>query len=308
MLAFDSHRRELLLFGGLAPAEPSGAEPLWIFSEAGWRRAQTPMPVVNSSAPRSRSLPAAVYDLKRRRFVLYGGISNYSETRFGDWWEWDGQNWLERSWGRLGPGPRDHHAMAYDSARERIVMHGGSVIILTETSAGEIKTSSEVWYEERWEYDGEGWTPRVSPGPGTRAHHCLAFDAVRKVTLLVGGMSRDHQMTPATWGWNGTAWHKLADSGPGPRTHCRMAFHEPSGEMVLYGGELAGSRAPSGDTWVWNGSEWKERKPVNTPGPRILHAMAYHAERRQVILYGGASGATADDVWAWDGANWSRLG
>ena len=199
--------------------------------------------------------------------------------------------------------------MAYDAARERVVLHGGSVVIGMRSSAGEDKPGSEIWYEETWEYDGASWTPRPSAGPGTRAHHCLAYDPVRKVTMLYGGISQDRKERTETWGWDGTRWKTLADSGPGPRSRCRMAFHEPTGEMVLYGGNVPHSGNGFkliGDTWVWNGKEWIERTPKDTPGPRFMHAMAYLADSKRVVLYGGVRNAQErDDAWGWDGQNWS---
>lgn len=300
VMAYDSRRHELLLFGGRYPAEESGEEPLWILAADGtWRKA-------DAAGPRSRSLPAAAYDAERGRFVLYGGISNYSETRFGDRWEWDGEKWQEVSWGRLGPGPRDHHSMAYDSDRKRLVVFGGSVIILQDTSAGDIRTISEVWYDETWEFDGEAWKPFPAVGPGTRAHHCFAYDPVSRMTLLYGGANREQQQNTTTWGWDGSSWRVLSEVGPPARTHSRMALHEPSGQVVLYGGDL-GSQVGS-DTWTWNGSSWRQRSPATNPGPRMLHAMAYHADLQRLVLFGGSpSASTMDDAWLWDGENWSLL-
>lgn len=304
VMAWDSRRRELLLFGGLDPADPSGAEPLWILAGGRWRRAE-------GVGPRNRGLPAAAYDSKRGRFVVYGGLDGAWGNRYGDVWEWDGATWREFRGQGPGPGPRDHHAMAYDAARERVVLHGGSVIISVHTSSGENKTGSEVWYDETWEYDGAAWKPVAGAGPGTGGHHCMAYDPARKVTLLLGGIGQDRKQRPETWGWDGVAWRALAEDGPALRSRVRMAFHEPSGEMVLYGGNVPHSGSGFrvvGDTWVWNGKEWSERKPRDTPGPRFMHAMAYHAEAKRVILYGGLQDAKdRDDAWAWDGENWSRL-
>ena len=39
-----------------------------------------------------------------------------------------------------------------------------------------------------------------------------------------------------------------------------------------------------------------------------MHAMAYDAAAKQVVLYGGKENETvADDAWTWDGENWSQL-
>ena len=297
-MAYDSRRGELLLFGGLDPADSSGVEPLWVLSGSTWRRAE-------AAGPRNRSLPGGAFDSQRGRLVIYGGLNGAWGNRYGDVWEWDGEAWREVRLPGPGPGPRDHHAMAYDTARGRVVLHGGSVIIGIHSSSGEYKPGSQVWYEETWEYDGAAWKPIAAAGPATRAHHCMAYDPVRRVTLLLGGASQNRQRPTDTWGWNGIAWEQLAQGGPAPRARCRMAFHEPSGEMVLYGGDVPHSGSGfkvAEDTWVWNGKAWSERKPRSTPGPRFMHAMAYQADMKRVILYGGVQGAKdSDDAWAWDG-------
>jgi hypothetical protein len=309
VMAFDSLRREMLVFGGLTPAESSGIEPLWIHKAgAGWREA------VSASSPRSRSLPAGAFDTKRGRFLIYGGLDGAGGTRYGDVWEWNGASWRElRAMQGPLPGPRDHHAMVYDIARDRIVLHGGSVIIskYTAESASNQVNGSTVWYEDTWEFDGVSWKVLPGKGPGTRAHHCMVYDPARKITILAGGISADRQRGAGTWGWDGTSWKLLAEGGPMPRARSRMAFHAPTGEVVLYGGDVPHSGSGFkivGDTWVWNGQSWVERKPRHSPGDRMMHAMACDEEAGRVVLHGGRFGARdRDDTWIWDGEDWAPM-
>jgi hypothetical protein len=55
--------------------------------------------------------------------ILFGGIAGQPSTPKGDTWQWDGKRWAER--GDFGPQPRFGLAMAYDSARGRMVLFGG---------------------------------------------------------------------------------------------------------------------------------------------------------------------------------------
>jgi hypothetical protein len=72
-----------------------------------------------------------VDDSTRRRIVLFGG----SATGYvADTWEWDGKNWTQINT-TGAPSARGAHAMAYDAARQRTVLFGG-------TSGG----------SETWEY------------------------------------------------------------------------------------------------------------------------------------------------------------
>ena len=57
----------------------------------------------------------------RKRVVLFGFV--YPPAR-SDTWEWDGNTWLERS-PTTSPSVRFGHAMAYDAARQRVVLFGG---------------------------------------------------------------------------------------------------------------------------------------------------------------------------------------
>ncbi|MGH7460996.1 MAG: kelch repeat-containing protein [Longimicrobiales bacterium] len=78
---------------------------------------------MTDAGPQGRNLPAAAFDSQRSVVVLYGGTGVGSGTRYGDTWEWDGQRWTEKS--VRTPGPRDHHAMAFDEARGNVVICGG---------------------------------------------------------------------------------------------------------------------------------------------------------------------------------------
>lgn len=41
-----------------------------------------------------------------------------------DTWEWDGTNWEQKA-PAAAPSARQRHALAYDSARQRVVLFGG---------------------------------------------------------------------------------------------------------------------------------------------------------------------------------------
>jgi hypothetical protein len=87
-----------------------------------------------------------------------------------------------------------------------------------------------------------------------------------------------------------------------------MAGDKATGEVVLFGGSDypygAGAECRLGDTWIWDGSAWTERRPASSPAPRCAPA-AYDAARGNLVLWGGSDGYTDyGDTWIWDGANW----
>jgi hypothetical protein len=89
-----------------------------------------------------------------------------------------------------------------------------------------------------------------------------------------------------------------------------IAYDAAHGQVVLFGGMGLGTGYLN-DTWVWDGSNWTQKKPAVSPPARYLHSMAYDAAHGQVVLYGGwdSSGredGPLNDTWVWDGSNWTK--
>src|SRR5262245_48819094 len=86
----------------------------------GWRQVLPP-----GDLPAPRESACLVFDSMRHELVLYGGFGGVppQSAYQGDTWTWDGTTWTRRATG--GPLPRYGHAMAFDSARGVVLMHGG---------------------------------------------------------------------------------------------------------------------------------------------------------------------------------------
>jgi hypothetical protein len=115
-MAFDETRGHVLLFGG----------------GSAWQRAETWAWVGNdwtqrspASSPPKRSGHSMVWDGARQRVVLFGGVGPKASGPRSDTWEWDGNDWQQRSPG-AAPMPRTALAMGYDAAREQVLMYGGA--------------------------------------------------------------------------------------------------------------------------------------------------------------------------------------
>jgi len=59
---------------------------------------------------------------------------------------------------------------------------------------------------------------------------------------------------------------------------------------------------------VWNGTDWKQEHPANSPVARYSSAMAYDAAQRHVVLFGGmdSAGGLLSDTWVWNGTDWTQ--
>ncbi len=105
------------------------------------------------------------------------------------------------------------------------------------------------------------------------------------------------------WGWE-----RRDVPGPPPRRRAQetAVWDAARREVVLFGG-LDGDRL-CGQTWTWDGAQWRAREVTDGPAPRYSHAMAYDAARERVLLLGGSTGRASEPpvLWEWDGAAWSK--
>ena len=135
-------------------------------------------------------------------------------------------------------------------------------------------------------------------------------------TLLFGGEVYDPNplhngrfTTNDMWRWFGTnGWSRWDfPNPPPPRAQHAMAYDSKRERLVVFGGLYNDSRTNIvyGDTWEWDGSQWQQRFPSNSPPARYNHAMAFDSVRGETLLIGGYLNAPeVNQTWAWDGTNW----
>jgi hypothetical protein len=248
--AYDDARRAVVLFGGKSVLFGVGDDAntflgdTWELRGGRWRAVRAPGP-----APRAEA--AMAYDSRRRRVVLFGGYDRRggASRRFGDTWEWDGARWERIDVEGAVPAPRNNAAMAYDAARGRVVLFGGS----TGRPSG-----------ETWEWDGRRWE-RVASADEARYNCAMAYDARRGRIVRFGGWDGAKRRGD-TWEWDGAAWRLVSETGPEPRNHAAMAFDAARGRVVLVGGH-EGSLV-FGDAWEWDGGSWSHAT-VCAPRARV---------------------------------------
>jgi hypothetical protein len=220
--------------------------------------------------------------LANGRVLLFGGKTNASQdsSAIGDTWEWNGSEWTLIS--TSGPGARFGHTLAFDSARNRVVLFGG----LNANGAA---------VGDTWEWNGVDWNQVAVSGPAARFAHAMAYDPARRKTVLFGGFSGG--LASDTWEWNGTAWTQMATTGVPARFYAAAAFDEQLGRVLLLGGSTGGTVL--NDVHVWTGSIWQPASSNTSPTARWTHAMSYDAVASRMVLTGGAgTGSTRfSDAW-----------
>jgi hypothetical protein len=190
----------------------------------------------------------------------------------------------------IGPSARAQHAIAFDAARQRVVLFGG-------------RGRGGAPQGDTWTWDGKNWTQLADTGPDARSGHALAFDVNRKRAVLFGGTAGSG-LRADTWEWDGEGWTQIADTGPDARSGHALAFDTNRQRALLFGGE-AGSGLRS-DTWEWDGTYWSQVADTG-PDARSGHALAFDVNRQRAVLFGGTTGSGLQaDTWEWDGANWTQ--
>ena len=226
-IAYDAARQRVVLFGGLRGFIV--LNDTWEWDGTTWKQ-QTP-----ATSPPGMGNHAMAYDAVRQRIVLFGRCFNWPPTT----WEWDGSTWTRRTT-KVSPPDRINHAMVYDAARQRVVLFGG------------LDFPSLVFFDDTWEWDGSTWTrrlPKVSPPPLTG--HAMAYDALRKCTVLFGGLDNQQRILDDTWEWDGSNWKKLAPANKPPaKASYGMAYDAARRRVVFY----VSNGSAINETWEYTGT------------------------------------------------------
>ena len=297
---YDADRKRCLLAGGTY-AYLYYLDDTWALAAGNWSRLE------GRSAPKAESLPALtrsamVYDRRRARGVLFGGIKllvwkvhQYKQWRpdmqSDETWELHDSVWRMAK-PKHRPPARLNHAMAYDEQRGQTILFGGCAAD---------KDAFTRTLDDTWAYDGADWS-RLAPGvsPSARYGHAMTYDAKRRRVVLFGGgmpLSRE------TWEFDGGNWRRIrTKTAPSPRRHASIAFHRKAGLVVLFGGEDA--RGYLSDLWSYDGSNWRKLSERTGPAERKQAHLVYDEQADRMLLFGGRDGRPRrlrSDLWAWNG-------
>ncbi|MCU0655118.1 MAG: hypothetical protein MUF64_07465 [Polyangiaceae bacterium] len=209
------------------------------------------------------------------------------------WREWDGFSWSVIP--SRYPPPRQDMALTYDSARKRVVLFGGIRYAPKSESV-------EAIFDDTWEYDPQLqlWT-EVNVVPAPTLHPAAAYDEARQRSVVLTNDGTE------TWLWDGFSWGRALPrtTDHPPAVSLAMAYDPVRKQVVTFGGHAPGNPASLlGDTWVWDGSDWKKVSGLaSTPQPRHGHRMAWHPGRQALVMAGGVG---QNSTWEWNGSSWTE--
>lgn len=271
-----------------------------------------PWLTVATGGPGPRSGHGMIYDEARREVVLFGGQaygayprpgqpSYFGLERVNDTWTWNGVAWSRKS-PATSPPHREEFALAWDAARQRVVMFGGR--------------ANGVFLNDTWEWNGTDWN-QVFPTttPVARSRPAMCYDRVRQETLMLGGDLASggdyYAERKKLWAFNGTNWVVrdsafVGDATTIPHYGPAFAFDEKRQVAVLAQSfYLAGAYR----VLEWDGTAWRYGSGGGNlfPDPGVNAGAWYDPVRRHLVFTGGSSQPSAAHkaMMFYDGSTWA---
>jgi hypothetical protein len=285
-VADDPSAGDVVLFGGV-----DNFANTWLWNGDAWTLAHPAL------SPPGRYGAAVAYDPESGQVLLFGGRLEPG-TPVNDTWGWDGRSWEELDAGAGGATPGDGAAMAWDPARNQM-------LLVTRPAAATGGGQTWIWTGTRWQRQLDGDLGSSYFGI------LVGYDPVSRSMLAEGccqvrpsGMG---SVRSSTWRWDGSTWLTVATS-VSPPGGTALAIDPARGELVICNCDLVGGIVPG--LLAWTGRTWVaiDAGPV-PPQPQ---AEVDDVSRSQFLLLGFAidgadSFAQSIEVWAEGGASWRQL-
>jgi hypothetical protein len=326
---FDERRRRLVIFGSTIGGEWQWRNDVWMLNldgAAGWKRLQP-----RGGSPSGRVGAAAIYDARRDRMLVIGGLG--AGGALADVWELSlgGETrWTELHPSGSRPEGRCHHSATYDPEHDRVLVFGGSPTISTGTM-------DDLWQLQLGE--SPSWT-RLRPNgprPRVRASHAAVYAPDLRGVLMYGGAGLEESpFGLAPDDWEETWFLSTGDSISWTNLTPRLAGHPPTGSAegaVASYDEVTGrmllalghaneidcadlSRCRDGSVaWLSvRDSLWTQPSPAGAAPSNREHGVGFiDPATRRLIVEGGKQnwlGGALADTWSLslDGpASWSPL-
>jgi hypothetical protein len=142
VMVYDQAHGKVVMFGGrINHFSGTTLSDTWTWDGTDWHQEA-------GTGPSQRFGAAASYDPIRQQVVLFGGadydVANDRYLDLGDTWIWDGTSWTQKTV-MVYPPKRHFGGIAWDAAREKLVLVGGTTLNTTP-------------HADAWEWDGQAWT------------------------------------------------------------------------------------------------------------------------------------------------------
>lgn len=283
MMAWDSAKKEVVLYGGVDPVSTTFYTDTWTFAGGTW----TLVPAKHNPGPLEVGMMSD--DPKDGYVVLFGGFAPNGTAPCGTW-KFTGSNWVEviKSCS-AEPVARAAGTMTYDASDGYVLLYSG-----TNNSFG-------YTFLDTWAYAAGAWTEiftAQSPPPLYEAE--MAYDSADGYVLLYGGFNYSYLFADDsnyTWVYHAGVWTNATSifgTQPGAQEFATLVDDPAAGYDLLFGG--ANPWTGAYDTvYNFTGGLWA--KPVlGAPSPRVeLVYGAFDPVDGYIVMFAGRT-------YIWTGA------
>ncbi len=263
--------------------------------------------IAPAAVPNPRTSPAVEAEpAGATSTLMFGGLQTNPTVYLADTWRYDGTTWTQLSPANV-PSGRVAARMASSPLANTLVLYGG----VRPGALG-----------DTWTWDGTDWTlrdPGLTPGiqsPQAVLGGAFVYDVRRHKAVLFGGQSAARVLLAETWEYDVAThtWARVTTATvPTARSEAMMAYDLARGQCVMFGGKVFNgtTNLQVQETWVYDGADWTQLTPHNSPCARSGEdCMTYDHARNVVVLHAGntlvvgSSRCAPDQTWEWDGGDW----
>jgi hypothetical protein len=183
---------------------------------------------------------------------------------------------------------------------------------LSTSALSVLNTNAEATPSVSW----HNITAAVAPPGGFGT---MTYDAADGYILYFGTAAGS--LAPETWSFSAGRWSQLHPAEEPPPAATPIVFDASDGYVVLYGNGEWNSSSFYSQTWTFHGGNWTNITSQSSavPPARTNAAMAYDANRGEVVLYGGYCGGQCpshysdvqqgdyNDTWQFHAGAWTQL-
>ena len=250
--------------------------------------------------PTMRRAGAMAFDGVSNRLILYGGTYTSPGQILAETWSFHYvgtvPTWTQLASTTGAPG-RWGHQLVRDTLRNRLVTFGGRSPNVSGLA------------NDTWIWNGTAWSALTTPtAPTRRFRYGMCYDSRRDRVVLFGGRTT-FATVGDTWEFDGTTWtQQTLSTSPPEREEMVMAFDQSLGQTVVFGGIDSDSFTLLGDTWEYDGTNWRESSPAASPTPRYRSAYCYDSTRQRIVMYGGYDGVQIQtQTFEYTGEAWNPV-
>lgn len=292
-MAYNESNGYTYMFGGVTTFDAGASAyfnptETWLWNGLRW------LQLFPSHVPAGRSSQVMVYEPSKNAFVMFGGRvgGGTTATDIGDTWIFANGDWTQITTGDA-PSPRAFAGAAYDPARGRTVLFGGSNTVPPPIGTAVPPTVTN--YYDTWEFDGSTWTKVADNGPQVYTP-MLVYDEARSQMLLIG---QDIAFKPLMYSYDpGThAYTQITPQTMPPcANHSAVVFQRAPGTVYLSGGVCVTNTYSSPvleEAYSWDGTNWTKLVTKSSITKTSDLAMTYDARRSLVVTFGGTQAYAA---------------